>query len=584
MQPSATLEGAIAAFREQELRLIGDLLATLGGIAEGESEDRRRLEEVARDLREMFYLIVVIGEFNAGKSSFVNALLNDPLLPTGITPTTELIEVVRYSETAQRVPTLQEGSVRVWSHPNTLVPGVALVDTPGTGSVFKKHEDTAKSFLHRADLVLFVLSAKRALAETERLYLDLARSYGKKIVLVINQVDLLSPHERGEVKRFVERQVEDLLGLRPLIFLVSAREALAGDEAGSGLTALRAHLRAALAETPPARQKLLAQLDFIERVARNNLERVKSRGGLVDINSLHVRDIERELGEQTDQMNQPLAAARREISTALDAMQRRGHTFLAENLSLRRVGRGVNKDKLKEEFDTTVVGRALKDVHSASLAYVNALVDGSRAYWRSVIDRLNQLHELLGQEIEGLDAGAYAEQREALQDAARTAEEELRHYTSGRALDELESVLSLESNRFALSSGAALSGVIMSVLAVAAQGAVAASPVASLALVIGAPVALIGGAAAIAFARRINSRTRGEFDRQVAQVRATYDEALDGLTRKERARLQQYGQQVLSPIFSKLEVLAARYAVQQSQLDAILGQIQALRRAMDETP
>lgn len=584
MQPSATLEGAIAAFREQELRLIGDLLATLGGIAEGESEDRRRLEEVARDLREMFYLIVVIGEFNAGKSSFVNALLNDPLLPTGITPTTELIEVVRYSETAQRVPTLQEGSVRVWSHPNTLVPGVALVDTPGTGSVFKKHEDTAKSFLHRADLVLFVLSAKRALAETERLYLDLARSYGKKIVLVINQVDLLSPHERGEVKRFVERQVEDLLGLRPLIFLVSAREALAGDEAGSGLTALRAHLRAALAETPPARQKLLAQLDFIERVARNNLERVKSRGGLVDINSLHVRDIERELGEQTDQMNQPLAAARREISTALDAMQRRGHTFLAENLSLRRVGRGVNKDKLKEEFDTTVVGRALKDVHSASLAYVNALVDGSRAYWRSVIDRLNQLHELLGQEIEGLDAGAYAEQREALQDAARTAEEELRHYTSGRALDELESVLSLESNRFALSSGAALSGVIMSVLAVAAQGAVAASPVASLALVIGAPVALIGGAAAIAFARRINSRTRGEFDRQVAQVRATYDEALDGLTRKERARLQQYGQQVLSPIFSKLEVLAARYVVQQSQLDAILGQIQALRRAMDETP
>ncbi len=584
MQSSATTEGAIAAFREQELHLIGELRAALGGIADGESEDRRRLDEVARDLREMFYLIVVIGEFNAGKSSFVNALLNDPLLPTGITPTTELIEVVRYSETAQRVPTLHEGSVRVWSHPNTLVPGVALVDTPGTGSVFRKHEDTAKSFLHRADLVLFVLSAKRALAETERLYLDLARSYGKKIVLIINQVDLLSPHERGEVKRFVERQVEDLLGLRPLIFLVSAREALAGDEAGSGLAALKAHLRSALAETPPARQKLLAQLDFIERVARNNLERVKSRSGLVDIHSLHVRDIERELGEQTDQMTQPLAAARREISAALDAMQRRGHIFLAENLSLRRIGRGINKDKLKDEFDTAVVGRALKDVHSASLAYVNALVDGSRAYWRSVIDRLNQLQDLLGQEIEGLDAGAYAEQREALQDAARTAEEELRHYTSGRALDELESVLSLESNRFALSSGAALSGVLMSVLAVAAQGAVAASPVASLALVIGAPVALIGGAAAIAFARRINSRTRGEFDRQVAQVRATYDEALDGLTRKERARLQQYGQQVLSPIFSKLEVLAARYTVQQSQLDAILGQIQALRRAMDETP
>ena len=48
-------------------------------------EDRKRLLDVAQDLREMFFLVVVIGEFNAGKSSFINALLGDELLPVGVT-------------------------------------------------------------------------------------------------------------------------------------------------------------------------------------------------------------------------------------------------------------------------------------------------------------------------------------------------------------------------------------------------------------------------------------------------------------------------------------------------------------------
>ncbi|MBL8145245.1 MAG: dynamin family protein, partial [Anaerolineae bacterium] len=416
-EATASLEGALAAYREQELRLIGDLLAELAAMPEADPEDRRRLEEVARDLREMFYLIVVIGEFNAGKSSLVNSLLGEQLLESGITPTTAMIEVVRYSETARRVPVVHANSVREWAHPNSLAPGVALVDTPGTGSVFKRHEETAKAFLHRADLVLFVLSAKRALAETERLYLDLARSYGKKVILVINQVDLLSAQDRLEVKRFVEQQVDELLSFRPLIFLVSAKEALTKGPGEGGIAALRAHLRDMLAESPPARQKLSSQLDFVESVVRANMQKANDRARLVDGDSLKVKDLDRELVEQTGHMDAPLLAARGEIESALEAMRRRGHTFISEHLSIRRVGRSLDRDKLKDEFEATVIGQAFDDVHAASLAYVNALVDGSRAYWRSVIDRLNSLHALLEQYADGAGAADFAEQREALQEA-----------------------------------------------------------------------------------------------------------------------------------------------------------------------
>ena len=55
-------------------------------------DDRRRLRDVAKDLGEMFFLVAVIGEFNAGKSTFINALIGDRLLPMGITPTTEAID------------------------------------------------------------------------------------------------------------------------------------------------------------------------------------------------------------------------------------------------------------------------------------------------------------------------------------------------------------------------------------------------------------------------------------------------------------------------------------------------------------
>jgi GTP-binding protein EngB required for normal cell division len=490
---------------------------------------------------------------------------------------------VRYSETAQRVPVRQDATVRVWQHPNTLAPGVAVVDTPGTGSVFKKHEETAKSFLHRADLVIFVLSAKRALAETERLYLDLARNYGKKIILVINQADLLKPDEQMQVKHFVEKQVEDLLDLHPLIFMVSARDALNGDEAGSGMSALKAHLRAVLNESPPAQQKLMAQLDFIERVARTNLKRAEARAGLIDSNSLQVRDVERELGEQTGSMSQPLNAARAEINRTIEAMRARGHSFIRENLSLRRLGRSLNREKLQQDFEDVVIGRAVKDIHAASLEYVNALVDGSRAYWRGVIERLNRLHDLLGQDVEGLDANAYAEQREALQEAVRQAEAQLRSYSSSDTVRELDERSMSEVTNFTYSFVAMIVGLIAAVLALATPGAVAAVPLATLAFVVGAPVALLGGGAAIIYWRRAQTRVRADFDARVDRIRDTYNESLDDLMRKERARLQQYGQQVLTPIFSRLEVLTNRYAAQRAQLQLIIGQLESLRKTIEDS-
>jgi small GTP-binding protein len=590
VEPVRPLSGALSALREAEIRLLGDIAASLEAFGEQASADRQRLLDVAEDLRDMFFLVVIIGEFNAGKSSLVNAMLRDRLLPTGITPTTEAIEVIRYGDTPSRTPEIRPDFMRVWQHPNTGAPGVALVDTPGTGSVFQRHETTAKAFLHRSDLVIFVLSAKRALADTERVYLELAREFGKKIIIVINQVDLLSPQERVEVRRFVEGQVKSLLGLDALVFMVSARESLeslasGGVETG-GVDALRAHLRGQFSAMPPARQKMLSQLDMAAHLVGKYASLARDRVRLVGMDREKVQSVHTEFDQQATGLNAQLKQTRASVDGIFEEMRARGLAFISENLSIRKLGRGVSREKLQKDFQDNVIGRSLDDVAHATDQYVNALIDQSRAYWRSVIDRLNRLQDVLESDVSGLDAGVYAEQREALQDAIRAAEAEMRSYSSGRVLSDMEAAFRTNMGGFTTAAAASVAGVVAAALALAAPGpliggAVAAAPLAIPAFIVGAPVALVGGALAFRYYRRMSSGAKRDFNTQIDALQKSYDDALDQLTARERSRLREFGSQLLSPIFARLESVVQRSEALKNSLDRFGDEIETMRRGIE---
>jgi small GTP-binding protein len=590
---TSLLEGTLAALRESEIRLLTDVGATLADMGETAQETRQRLLDVAQDLRDMFYLVVVIGEFNAGKSSFINALLEDSLLPMGITPTTEVIELIRYADMPNRKPTMRDESIREWSHPNTGAPGVALVDTPGSGSVFQKHEKIAKSFLHRADLVIFVISAKRAFAETERLYLEIAKSYGKKIILVVNQTDLLQPKELQEVRRFIETQVDDLLSLRPLMFMVSAKEALNAKSQATpsvgdpgGMEAVRAHLKGVFSEAPPAKQKLLAQLDMADYIIRETQSTIQKKADLVTQDTTKVREVQRELDQQSTALNGQLKVAAAEVDGVFEGMRQRGMEFIDANLSLRKIGRTASRETLQAEFQKVVIGRALRDIGEATNGYINAVVDNSRIYWRGVIDRLNQLRDLLEQEVSGPDAGIYSEQREALQDAIKIAEAELKTYSTGKVVADMREIFDTNSSGFTTFTLASVGGLLLVILALIPAGpviGVGAAPLALPALMAGAPLLLGGGYFAFRYLRGVISDTKKDLHQRIDQLEKTYHDALGDLTTKERNRLGQYGKQVLTPIYSRLEVLSQRYAAQQAALRAHLDQLATLRQGIEKS-
>ena len=179
-------------------RLLADLQQALARF-DAAAEDQETLKRSALQLDELF-LLVVAGEFNAGKSAFINALLGSRVLEEGVTPTTTRVHVVKYGPAVERIPL--EAALDVITAPVDLLRDINIVDTPGTNAIHREHEAITREFVPRSDMVLFVTSADRPFTESERAFLSGIRDWGKKIVVVINKIDILETEE--ETARVVE--------------------------------------------------------------------------------------------------------------------------------------------------------------------------------------------------------------------------------------------------------------------------------------------------------------------------------------------------------------------------------------------
>src|SRR5215211_3669538 len=221
----------ILSKREQELRVREqELLQRLASALERfgsdvAADDLRRFHEAREQLTGLF-LLVVAGEFNSGKSSFINALLGERVLPEGVTPTTDRINVLRHGP--EITDQLREAYLLERTHPAEVLREISIVDTPGTNAIIRRHEELTRDFVPRSDLVLFVTSADRPFTESERTFLEQIREWGKKIVFIVNKIDILPrSEERQQVLDFVREHAQALLAEPPRLFPVSARDALA---------------------------------------------------------------------------------------------------------------------------------------------------------------------------------------------------------------------------------------------------------------------------------------------------------------------------------------------------------------------
>ncbi|HEY0512673.1 MAG TPA: dynamin family protein [Thermoanaerobaculia bacterium] len=373
-------------------RLLADLQQALARF-DAAGEDQATLRRSALQLDELF-LLVVAGEFNAGKSAFINALLGSKVLAEGVTPTTTHIHIIKHGDAVSRTPL--ESALDVITAPLELLQDINIVDTPGTNAIHREHEAITREFVPRSDMVLFVTSADRPFTESERAFLQGIRDWGKKIVIVINKIDTVeTPEDVDRILAFVAENARTLLGFAPELFPVAARLALRGKTAGdaallaqSRFEALERYIVTTLDEKERVRLKLMNPLGVAEHLSQRYLEITDGRLGLLKEDFAAIEDIERQMALFKEDMQREFRFRLADVDNVLREFENRGMSFFDETMRLARVIDLLNKSKMKADFERVVVADLPQRIEKRVSEIIDWLVSSELRQWQAVTEHL----------------------------------------------------------------------------------------------------------------------------------------------------------------------------------------------------
>jgi small GTP-binding protein len=428
------LEPILNADQKELLESERSLLAEVNaGLERNEipTEDLSALVDSVDQLDELF-LLVVVGEFNAGKSALINALLGQEVLAEGVTPTTSKIHHVGWGEELTREPMGSVGE-RITAPVETLRQ-LTIVDTPGTNALDRAHEALTTDYVPRADLVLFVTSSDRPLSESERVFLEAIRKWGKKVAMVVNKIDILrSEDEVTEVVTYVSQNAGRLLGVDPEIFPVSAlRASQAEDETArseSGLPAVESFLRDTLDSGELLRLKLGNPLCVATHLLGGALEKINGRLELLGDDLRTIDDIELQTGTWAEDVRREFELRLSDIDNVLYGMEQRGTEFFDDTLRLNRLPKLFDKTELKTRFEGEVVSDAPEEVEAKVDSLIDWLVDSELAHWQNVVNHVNRRVATHADRMVGEVGGRFEADRARLLDTVgRAARDGLASY------------------------------------------------------------------------------------------------------------------------------------------------------------
>jgi GTPase SAR1 family protein len=365
-----------------------------------------QLENLRERLAQGRFHLAVLGQFKRGKSTLLNALLGEAVLPTAVVPLTAAPTFIRPGQTpaarvhfqderppegskadnAEELARFLGGFVTETGNPKNklgvayvevfhpaaiLGKGVVLIDTPGIGSTFRHNTEATLNFLPQCDAALFMVSADPPITEVEVAFLRQVQSKVSRLFFILNKVDYLSNEDRHAALDFLRVVLTEQAGARAgvSIFCVSARQGLesrrTADESlweASGMSQVERHLVEFL-----AKEKASALREAVGRKAADVLDEALMRLRLA-IRSLEMplEDVQRRL----DKFEAKIEEARRQRTSANDLLtgdQRRMHEFLEEYAEELR---GKSREYLSGTVDETLArnGDAGEEDVQAALA------------------------------------------------------------------------------------------------------------------------------------------------------------------------------------------------------------------------
>jgi small GTP-binding protein len=542
------------------------------------SEDVDLVRRAHADLEELF-LLVIVGEFNSGKSAFINALLEAEISEEGVTPTTDRITVLRYDD--EPVERERRDGILEKGYPNEFLREIAIVDTPGTNAIIRHHEELSRGFVPRSDLVLFVTSAERPLTESERGYLELIRDWGKKVVLIVNKADLLQNEEASrQVRSFVEGGIRSALGLAPPIFLVSAllarkaraatstieRDALLG---ASGFGELERYVTDLLDEEGRVRLKLESPLGVIEELTRRYKAAVDERLSLLEEDFRTSENVESQLGLYAEDMKRDFEARLAEIQNIIHSLNERGDAWLEENVRLMNFRELVRQEKVQERFKREVVADTEDLIDERIDELIDWMVDRNLKQWRAIVEYVERRRQARYDErLIGEVGDSFEYNRgQLLQSVGKNATNVVQRYDRERESEQLAaSIQGAVAQTAALEVGAVGIGAVVVALATTrfldATGLIAA--------------AIIAGYGLFVLPNR-RRKARREFREKTDSLRERLGEVLRRQFDAELGRSVERMRDAIAPYTRFVRTEHARMTAARSALSEVDAEIDALK-------
>jgi len=434
------------------------------------AEDLAALTESIRQLDD-FFLLVVVGEFNAGKSAFINALLGERILAEGVTPTTTKVNILRFGEEKKK-SSLSE-NVESLTYKADFLKEISIVDTPGTNAIIREHEEITSLFVPRSDLILFVTSADRPFTESERIFLENIRSWGKKVVLVINKIDILqSPEALEEIQNFVGENAKTTLKTIPEIFPISAQQALLAKQGKpelwqeSRFEALESYIMTTLDQESRLELKLLNPLGVGKHLSSQYKEFFEHRLKLLQDDLVLIKDVEDQLIVFQKDMLESFQLRMSDIIKILLEMEQRGEDFFTEYIRLARILDLMKKEKIQKDYEDMVVAEVPSQIEQKVTAIIDWLVDANLRQWQAITNHISEGRQKHKGRMVG-DIGTFIYDRERLINSIqKEATRVLKSYDKTREADLIaRRSQNAVAATAAISAGALGLGTLVTVLA-----------------------------------------------------------------------------------------------------------------------
>jgi len=405
------------------------------------------LQKAILQLDELF-LIVVAGEFNAGKSALVNALLGQKVLAEGATPTTSRVTLVKWGE--QAAEQIVDESFAIYTYPLPLLKELNIVDTPGTNAIIRQHERLTDEFVPRSDLVLFITSADHPLTESERQFLQRILTWGKKVVFVMNKVDIFEDDSAlQEVRDFILKHTAQILGDQPQLFPVSAKlaqraqsepdpELRARLRSASRLDDLEQFISATLDDGTRLQLKFNNPLGVAEHLSEQAAQSLTAQVEALSEDNQTATALETVVNAYERELQNELPPRLAEVENILHRLEQRGIDFFDSTMRLTNVQNLLRGDKVRAQFEKQVLADVPQQIEEQVQRLIDWLVQKDLHEWQQVMSYLQRRRAQNLDHIVGETSGPRdTRRRELIDTVGQTVQTIVESYDRNKEASEL---------------------------------------------------------------------------------------------------------------------------------------------------